>query len=115
MYECLNAVVEPEGKPGCVLIRALEPLLGIEAMSARRKASPEKLKALCSGPGKLCQALGIDRQLNGADLTIGPLFILREEGAAPVAIRTGPRVGITKAADWALRFWIEDSSWVSRI
>jgi DNA-3-methyladenine glycosylase len=117
MYECLNAVAEPEGTPGCVLIRALEPVFGIETMAARRKVGEEKRKALCSGPGKLCQALGIGRELNGADLTTGPLLILRPAGAGietPVKIQHGPRVGITKAADWELRFWIEGSPWVSR-
>jgi DNA-3-methyladenine glycosylase len=68
MHYCLNAVAERPGTPGCVLIRALEPLFGIEEMLIRRRLDPEKIKQACSGPGKLCQALAIDTRLNGADL-----------------------------------------------
>lgn len=114
MHYCLNAVAEPEGTPGCVLIRALEPLLGVETMLLNRKLDPEKMKDLCSGPGKLCQALGIDTKLNGADLTAGPLLIMRLSEPPPLALASGPRVGITKAADWPLRFWVEGSPWVSK-
>lgn len=113
MHNCLNATALPPGLPGCVLIRAIEPLIGIETMLARRGLTAGRMKALCSGPGRLCQALGIDRSLNGTDLTAGPLLILTG-GPAPERIKIGPRVGITKAADWPLRFWIAGSPWVSR-
>lgn len=112
MHNCLNATSLPPGLPGCVLIRAIEPLFGVEAMRVRRGLPSTRLKDLCSGPGRLCQALGIDRTLTGSDLTAGPLLIL-SGGPAPAAILSGPRVGITKAADWPLRFWIDGSPWVS--
>lgn len=118
MYDCVNAVAHPTGTPGAALIRAIEPMFGIDEMLARRALPQGKLKDLCSGPGKLCRALGIDRKLNGADLTAGPLFILQPAApppdAPPLAIQSGPRIGIVKAADWPLRFWIAGSPWASR-
>src|SRR5258708_18064165 len=72
MYECLNLVAEPEGTPGCVLIRALEPLEGIELMRTRRPTAKNDTE-LASGPGRLTLALGITRRENGADVTRGPL------------------------------------------
>ena len=74
MYECLNLVAEPEGTPGCVLIRALEPVSGIGLMRRRRPAA-RRLEDLASGPGKLTLAMGITRALNGADVTGGPLVV----------------------------------------
>src|SRR5262249_49910509 len=74
MYECLNLVAEPDGQPGCVLIRALEPLGGIEEMRRRRPAA-RRLEDLASGPGKLTLALGISRRHNGQDLTRGQLVV----------------------------------------
>ena len=74
MYSCFNVSTGPEGVPECVLIRALEPLEGIELMRSRR--GREKLTDLCSGPGKLCQAMGISREQYGSDLTRDRLFIL---------------------------------------
>lgn len=114
MYYCFNAVVGPEGEAGCVLVRALEPLLGLEEMAARRKVAPAAhLAQLCSGPGKLCQALGINSAQNGQDLTQSTLLILASyQPAGPIA--AGPRVGINKAVDWPLRFWLEGSPWVSK-
>src|ERR1051325_2617601 len=76
MYECLNLVCEPEGRPGCVLIRALEPVAGLELMRRRRPAA-RKPEDLASGPGKLTLALAITRAQNGADVTRGSL-VLRE-------------------------------------
>src|ERR1041384_2365522 len=70
MYECLNLVAEPEAAPGCVLIRALEPVAGIDLMRQRRPAA-RKLEQLASGPGKLTLAMGITRALNGVDVTRG--------------------------------------------
>lgn len=106
MYECLNVVAEPDGTPGCVLIRALEPLTGLDIMRERRsftrRASHATCASLTNGPGKLTQALAINRTLNGADLTRRPLRIL----GAPVAgeILVTPRIGISQCTDWPLRF-----------
>jgi DNA-3-methyladenine glycosylase len=98
IHECLNIVAEPSGVAGCVLIRALKPVDGIKLMQARRKGA----KDLAGGPGKLTQALGITRALNGADVTNGPLVIL-ETGIGP-QIQTTTRIGITKSPELPLRF-----------
>ncbi len=111
IYECLNFVCEPEGSAGCVLIRALEPVMGIEEMRVRRKK--EKLRDLMSGPGKLTQALGITRAHNGADVTTGNLVVRRGDPEKFEVIAT-PRIGITQCADWPLRFIIADSPFLSR-
>jgi len=98
MYECLNVVAEPDGTPGCVLIRALQPLTGLETMRQRRGP-----RDLTGGPGKLTRALAITRAHNGQDLTCGPLRILD----APVPIEpifVMPRIGIKQSADLPLRF-----------
>lgn len=113
MYECLNLVAEPEGSPGCVLIRALEPLAGIELMR-RRRGWKLPLTALASGPGKLTQAMGITRKLNGADLTRGPLTVRRWRDEPPLRIGTSPRIGIRHAQDWPLRFFVQGCPFVSR-
>ncbi len=113
IHALLNAVCEPEGVGAAVLIRALEPLAGIEAMRARR--GMERLQDLCSGPGKLTQALGIGLELNGTDLAAGPVRILP---AAPVweevLTVVGTRIGITKAAELPWRFCAVGSRDVSR-
>jgi DNA-3-methyladenine glycosylase len=112
MHECLNFVAEPDGVAGCVLIRAVEPLSGLELMRKRRPAARES-RQLCSGPGKLTAALGITRALNGANMTRGGEFVVRS-GPAPVEIVTTTRIGITKCADWPLRFYEKGSRFVSR-
>ena len=112
MYECLNLVAEPAGKPGCVLIRAVEPLDGIDIMRERRPKA-HNVEALASGPGKLTLALGITRALNGADVTKGPLTV--EDRRASVEIVTTTRIGITHCADWPLRFYVRDNRFVSRL
>jgi DNA-3-methyladenine glycosylase len=112
MYECLNLVAEPEGKPGCVLIRALEPVRGIEAMRRRRPAA-RRLEDLASGPGKLTLAMGITRALNGADVTRGPLVVRYPGETRPFEIEVTPRVGIRQCADWPLRFLIRGNPFVS--
>ena len=76
MHECLNLVAEPEGKPGCVLIRAAEPVAGIPIMK-RRRAKARTVEKLASGPGNLTQAFGITRAQNGVDVTHGPLVVRR--------------------------------------
>ena len=113
MHYCLNAIAGPEGTPGCVLIRALEPLTGLRTM-ARRRGLASDARRLASGPGNLTRALGVTLRDNGADLTEGPLII--EPGAAPRRFRiaSGPRIGITRSADLPLRFWVDGHPSVSR-
>lgn len=111
-WHCLNVVVEPEGKAGCVLFRALEPLEGMEYMR-RFRGGAKKDTELCSGPGRLCQALDIDVRLNGADMTGGRLFVAATQGRSPI-VRVTPRIGIKVATDWPLRFFIADNPYVSR-
>jgi DNA-3-methyladenine glycosylase len=103
MYECLNLVAEPDGRPGCVLIRALEPVAGVELMQARRGAT-RKIGQLANGPGKLTLALGITRAHNGVDVTRGPLVVREAGGAGEVEIAVTARIGITKSAELPLRF-----------
>jgi DNA-3-methyladenine glycosylase len=113
IHALLNAVCEAEGVGAAVLIRALEPVAGIEAMRGRRGL--ERLADLCSGPGKLTQALGIGLELNGSDLASGPVRILRAApGWQEVHTVVGTRVGITKAAELPWRFCAADSPSVSR-
>ena len=113
MYECLNLVCEPEGQPGCVLIRALEPVAGIEIMQQRRRAARQP-EDLASGPGKLTLALAITRLQNGADVTRGSL-VVREPGEPHTfEIAVSPRIGITQCADLPLRFYIRGNRFVSR-
>jgi DNA-3-methyladenine glycosylase len=112
MHWCFNVVTEPEGVPAAVLVRALKPAAGLPTMRRRRKTDDDRL--LCSGPGRLCQALGITGAMNGLEL-IGPRVWLRPA----VRRRTGPpavtaRIGITHAADWPLRFAEAGSPWTSR-
>jgi DNA-3-methyladenine glycosylase len=113
MYECLNLVCQPEGKAGCVLIRALEPLAGIEAMQQRRPRA-HTLRDLASGPGKLTLAMGITRAQNGADVTTGNLLVRRLRREPRIEIGVTPRIGITHCADLPLRFVIADNPFVSR-
>jgi len=112
MHWCANLVCEEEGKASAVLLRALEPLEGLEVMRRRRSGVADR--ELCSGPGKLCQALGITRGLDGAPMSSGTLIVAPPENGSRPTIRTTPRIGITKAADWPLRFTIAGSTWVSR-
>jgi DNA-3-methyladenine glycosylase len=112
MYECLNLVAEPAGSPGCVLIRALEPVAGIEEMRVRRPAA-RKLEDLASGPGKLTLALGITRKQNGRDVTRGSLTV-RDLGPSDFRIAVTPRIGIRHCADWPLRFLIAGNPFVSK-
>src|SRR5271157_1022430 len=105
MYECLNIVAEPAGQPGCVLVRALEPVAGIEIMRQRRPAA-RRMEDLASGPGKLTLALGITRAHNGADLTRGPLVVREPVEGRAFEIAVTPRIGITQCAELPLRFVI---------
>ena len=111
IHALLNAVSEPEGTGAAVLIRALEPLEGIDLMRERRGL--ERVEDLCSGPGKLTQALGIGLDLNDTPLD-GPIAIYpRAPGEAPSTV-AGPRIGITRAVDLPWRFCDVDSRCVSR-
>jgi DNA-3-methyladenine glycosylase len=113
VHSLLNAVAETEGVGAAVLIRALEPVEGIELMRARRGL--ERVEHLCSGPGKLTQALGIGLDLNGSSLVDGPIEVLaRDPAARPPRIVLGERIGITKAVDLPWRFCDADSRHVSR-
>jgi DNA-3-methyladenine glycosylase len=111
IHSLLNAVCEADGEAAAVLIRALEPTAGLEAMRERRGDRPDG--ELCSGPGKLTEALGIGLELNGADLGRDPFLLLEPEGDAP-AVVTGPRIGITKAIERPWRFSAAGSRFVSR-
>ena len=113
IHACLNAVCEAEGVGAAVLIRALEPVEGIELMRERRGL--ERLESLCSGPGKLTQALAIGLDLNGSDLSAGPIVIAPKPRAwrdAPISVDR--RIGITKAAELPWRFSATGNRFVSR-
>jgi DNA-3-methyladenine glycosylase len=114
IHALLNAVCEPEGVGAAVLIRALEPLDGVELMQRRRGL--ERLDQLCSGPGKLTQALGIELDRNGADLSGGGTVAIAARPAAwrDVELLAGPRIGITKAAELPWRFCARGNRNVSR-
>jgi len=112
IHSLLNAVAEPEGEAAAVLIRALEPSAGLEAMRGRRGARPDR--DLCSGPGKLTEALGIGLEENGADLGRDPFLLLPPDDDWDTAVVTGPRIGITKAVDRPWRFCAAGSPFVSR-
>jgi DNA-3-methyladenine glycosylase len=112
MYECLNLVCQPDGQAGCVLIRALEPLAGMELMRDRRPAA-RKPEDLASGPGKLTLAMAITRAQNGVDVTRGSLVVRKPIENHEVDIAVTPRIGITKCADLPLRFIIRGNRFVS--
>jgi DNA-3-methyladenine glycosylase len=115
MHFHFNVVTTAEERPHAVLIRAVEPLRGRAIMAERRKL-PESSFALTNGPGKLCQAFGIDKRLYGADLTKAPLYL--GEGERRGRILRSPRVGVDYAGDWAKkpwRFYEAGSPWVSPV
>ena len=110
IHWCLNFVCREEGHGAGVLIRALEPVTGIDTMCERRGTRDHWL--LCSGPGKLCQALGVTRALNGHTLAAAPFELLPAPGGIEVV--AGPRIGISKAMDVPWRFGLAGSRWVSK-
>jgi DNA-3-methyladenine glycosylase len=113
IHALLNAVCEPEGVGAAVLIRALEPFVGIETM--RRRRGLTRAEDLCSGPGKLTQALGISLEENGSSLTSGPIRIgPRTDVWKTPAVVSGTRIGITKAVDLRWRFCLAGNRHVSR-
>lgn len=107
-----NVVTEEEGKAGAVLIRALEPLQGIELMQQRRKC--RDMGMLTNGPGKLAQALDITKEHNGSDLTKGPLKIINDGRGEKVEIISSPRIGIKKGSEKLLRFSLANNVFVSK-
>lgn len=116
MHYCFNVVTTGEGIPEAVLIRALEPLEGVDIMVARRGKT--KLKELCSGPGKLVQAMGIKLEENESDLVSGPIRFYRDsaspEAKGPREIVATSRIGISSGEDLPLRFYIAGSPWISK-
>jgi DNA-3-methyladenine glycosylase len=120
LHDCLNAIAGPAGKPGCVLIRALEPLVGVRTMARRRKQvcpareSIRALATLAAGPARLTQALGISLRDNGQDLRRRPLRIHAPIQAARPQVVTSRRIGITRSPDLPLRFSLRGSPFVSK-
>ena len=110
IHWCLNFVCEAEGSASAVLIRALEPLAGIAAMRRRRGLTDER--ALCSGPGKLCEALGVTHRHNGLPLDRPPFELRARQGTPEIAV--GVRIGITKAVEHPWRFGLKGSRYLSK-
>jgi DNA-3-methyladenine glycosylase len=113
MHWCINAVTRAEDFPSAVLIRALEPLSGIPLMR-RRRPHARSDRDLTNGPGKLCAALGIDRRMNGLPLQRFPVVIRTGTTVRETDVAITPRIGISRAADWPLRFFVRDNPFVSR-
>jgi len=120
LHDCLNAIAGAAGTPGCVLIRALEPLLGVRTMARRRRqadagpASARTLSALTGGPARLTQALGISLRDNGRDLRLPPLSIHAPVQGVRLPVVTSRRIGITRSPDLPLRFSVRGSPFVSK-
>lgn len=112
VHWCFNAVTRSVGSPSAVLVRALEPVEGVELMRDRRGAVRDR--DLTNGPGKLCAALGITGEMNGLPLRGSAIEIVRGEPVPDARVEVTPRIGITKCADWPLRWLVADSPWVSR-
>jgi DNA-3-methyladenine glycosylase len=112
MYECLNLVADLDGAAGCVLLRALEPVAGLERMRERRPRA-RRLEDLASGPGRLTLAMGITRAHNGLDVTRGALVVREPFGAQPIQIAVTERIGIRHCAERPLRFLIQGNPFVS--
>jgi DNA-3-methyladenine glycosylase len=110
IHWCLNFVCEPDGAAAAVLIRAIEPTAGLAAM--RRRRGTADLQLLCSGPGRVCEALGITDAFNGLALNVPPFEIFARTGAVDAV--TGPRIGITKAAELPWRYGEKGSRFLSK-
>jgi DNA-3-methyladenine glycosylase len=116
---CLNVVGYADHEAGAVLIRAIEPLAGIEAMRARRDRPGEAVARLCAGPARLCQAFALDRRFDGHDLTAGErLWLTAATGQSRETVASGPRIGVDYAGDgWVdrpWRFWLAGNPSISR-
>jgi DNA-3-methyladenine glycosylase len=110
IHWCLNFVCEPKGTASAVLIRALEPTIGVAVMRRRRGVTDDRL--LCAGPGRVCQALGISNAQNGFALDEAPFALFARTGAVKVVV--GVRIGITKAADKPWRYGLKGSRFISK-
>jgi DNA-3-methyladenine glycosylase len=110
IHWCLNFICEPEGSASAVLIRALEPMAGLATMRRRRGVTDPRL--LCSGPGRLCEALRISHRQNGFALDEAPFELFARSGA--VEVLAGPRIGITKAVDKPWRYGLKGSRFFSK-
>ncbi|HEY7395726.1 MAG TPA: DNA-3-methyladenine glycosylase [Gemmatimonadaceae bacterium] len=113
MYWCVNAVTRAKNEPSAVLIRAVEPVAGIDVMRRRRPTARRDVD-LTNGPGKLCLALGIDRRLNRHALQRPPLVIRSGDSVPDSLVTITPRIGISQCADWPLRWFITDNAYVSK-
>jgi DNA-3-methyladenine glycosylase len=113
VHWCFNAVTRAEGLPSAVLVRAVEPVTGLDLMQERRGKKVRGFN-LTNGPGKLCAALGIDGSMNGLSLQRGALIIREGRSVPDDQVEITPRIGITKAADWPLRYLIRGNPWVSK-
>ena len=111
IHWCANLVCWSHGMGSAILLRALEPIEGLDVMRQRRGLSDDRL--LCSGPGKLCQALGITRALDGRAMGESPVRVLKGRVPNGAVVAVTPRIGITKAAEWPLRYVIQGSRWAS--
>ncbi len=120
MHHCMNIVSQTAGEPTAVLIRALEPVEGVDVMHKHRGPAARRLRDLCSGPAKVCQAMAVDRGLDGVDLCSGDSLFVERIRSRPLqagAIGVGPRIGVAYAGQWAarpLRFWVKGNEHVSR-
>ena len=113
MHFCMNVVTGAPGRGSAVLLRAAEPLSGLEEMGVRRRTLDPR--RLCSGPGRLTQAFGVDRSSDGIRLSIASdMWIARGRPIGPAEIGVGPRVGIRRGVEAPWRFWIRGSPFVSR-
>ena len=117
MHHCFNAVTGPEGEGNAVLIRALEPVIGLDLMQQRRHTNT--MQHLCSGPGKVCQALGITKNEYGLDLCAAdsPLRLIRYRYIPEAQIVATPRINVAyaeEAAAWPWRFYVKDNLYVSK-
>lgn len=112
MHYCFNVVTEDEGFPAAVLIRAVEPVEGIEMMKKLR--GTDKIQNLTNGPAKFCQAFGIDKSLNGASLLGDEIFIVESTNNVKFKVGRSPRIGIKLGLDKKWRFFIKDNPFVSR-
>jgi DNA-3-methyladenine glycosylase len=110
IHWCVNFVCEPEGSASAVLIRAIEPLEGLEKM--RRRRGLKDVRLLCAGPGRLCEALGISRAHNGLPLDAPPFRLERRTGRVEIAV--GPRIGLTKAVEQPWRYGLAGSRFLSK-
>jgi DNA-3-methyladenine glycosylase len=111
MHWCANLVAGPPGEGAAVLLRAVEPIDGLRVMRRRRRRGADRL--LCAGPGRLTRALGITRALDGRPMPKSAARVLDSPPLRPEEIVATPRIGISRAADWPLRFHIRGSLWVS--